>query len=331
MHGTVDGQQTVHRIVRIREYVLKQTTLADRVTLEGIGVHSGAPVRIVLHPADSNTGVSFLRTGLPCGRERIIDARWSHVGNTELCTVIGDATGASVGTIEHLMAALAGLGVDNVLIEIDGREVPILDGSAAFFVDAIDQVGIVSLGAWRKIVKVVKPVRVELGRSFAELRPNDRGFRMDVEIDFDCSVIGRQRRVIDVTPVTFRRELARARTFGFMRDVERLWKANLALGASLDNTIAIGDDRVINPEGLRYPDEFVRHKMLDAIGDLALAGSTLLGSYRAVCPGHKLNVMMLEALFADRSAYVLVDQRPRRDQGHAEVLAPAAAFAADRS
>jgi UDP-3-O-[3-hydroxymyristoyl] N-acetylglucosamine deacetylase len=311
---------------------LKQTTLADRISLEGIGVHSGAPVRITLHPAESHSGINFLRTGLPGGAERTIRARREAVGATELCTVIAEPTGASVSTIEHLMAALAGMGVDNALVEIDGPEVPIMDGSSAVFVDAIDQAGIEELGSARKIIRVLKPVRFEHGRSWAELLPRERGFGLDVEIDFPTPIIGRQRRVIDLTPATFRSEIARARTFGFMKDVEFLWKKNLALGASLENTVALGDDRVINPEGLRFPDEFVRHKILDAVGDLALAGAPLQATYRAYCPGHKINAMMLEHLFADKSAYAVVDApQPRRDIGRGEAVMAVAAFAADRT
>ncbi|MGL4240367.1 MAG: UDP-3-O-acyl-N-acetylglucosamine deacetylase [Beijerinckiaceae bacterium] len=311
---------------------MKQTTLADRISLDGIGVHSGAPVRITLHPSESNTGVSFLRTGLPGGQERVIRARREAVGATELCTVIGEPSGASVSTIEHLMAALWGMGVDNVTVEIDGPEVPIMDGSSAFFVDAIDQAGVEELSSARKVVKVLKPVRFEHGRSWAELTPRANGFGLDVEIDFPTPLIGRQRRVVELTPGNFRNDIARARTFGFMKDVEFLWKKNLALGASLENTVALGDDRIINPEGLRWPDEFVRHKILDAVGDLALAGAPLQGTYRAYCPGHKINAMMLEHLFADKSAFAIVDApQPRRDIGRGEAVVAVAAYAADRS
>jgi UDP-3-O-[3-hydroxymyristoyl] N-acetylglucosamine deacetylase len=285
---------------------------------------------MTLHPSDINTGICFLRTGLPGGRERLIEARAQHVAATELCTVIGDPTGAAVGTIEHLMAALVGLGIDNVLVEIDGAEVPIMDGSSAAFVDAIEQAGLLRQPASRRVVRVLKPVRVEHGRAFAELSPRSRGFSLDVEIEFPTAVIGRQRRVVDLTPESFRAELSRARTFGFMRDVEMLWKKNLALGASLENTIAIGDDCVVNPEGLRFPDEFVRHKMLDAVGDLALAGAALQGAYRAYCPGHKINAMVLAALLADRSAYMIEDVvTPRRVVPHAEIGEAAVAFAPD--
>jgi UDP-3-O-[3-hydroxymyristoyl] N-acetylglucosamine deacetylase len=312
---------------------LKQTTLSEAVSLEGIGVHSGAPVRIILHPAQANAGIVFLRTGLPDGVSRSIPARREAVGATELCTVIGEPSGASVSTIEHLMAALSGMGIDNVTVEIDGPEVPIMDGSSALFVDAIDQAGVDVSNAPRKILKVLKPVRFEHGTSWAELKPRDRGFAIDLEIDFPTPLIGRQRRKIEITPANFRNEISCARTFGFMKDVEYLWKKNLALGASLENTVALGDDRIINPEGLRFPDEFVRHKILDAVGDLALAGFALQATYTAYCPGHKINAMMLERLFADRSAYTIIeeDAAPRREMGRTDISYGVAAFAADRS
>jgi UDP-3-O-[3-hydroxymyristoyl] N-acetylglucosamine deacetylase len=242
--------------------------------------------------------------------------------------VIGDRDTGAVATIEHLMAALSGLGIDNVLVEIDGPEVPILDGSSAPFIDAVDQVGIAVQGATRRYLKVLKPVRVTQGKAFAELLPNDRAFRLDVEIDFPTPVIGRQRKVVDLSPSVFRREISRARTFGFMRDVEKLWSAGFALGASLENTVAIGDDGIMNPEGLRYADEFVRHKLLDAVGDLSLAGLPLLGTYRSYCGGHRMNFSVLEALFSNRSNYAIVDAVPRREPGYAELGSVAASVLA---
>ena len=294
----------------------RQTTLETQVALSGAGVHSNAPVTIILSPAEANTGIVFKRTGLAGRLPRVIEANWSRVSMTELCTMIGDTSRATVATVEHLMAAFLGLGIDNAIVEIDGPEVPIMDGSSAEFVEAIDQAGIEVLEAPRRYVKVLKPVRVEAGRSFCELRPNDRagnsGLRLDVEIDFDCAAIGRQKKALDLAPGNFRRELARARTFGFLSDVERLWKAGFALGASLENTVALREGRVLNAEGLRFPDEFVRHKMLDAVGDLALAGAHILGRFRSYCGGHKLNVAVLRALFADRSAFAFVEAAPRR-------------------
>jgi UDP-3-O-[3-hydroxymyristoyl] N-acetylglucosamine deacetylase len=274
----------------------RQTTLARDVELSGTGVHSGAPVSISLHPAESDVGFRFLVSR----RGRIvadIPADVRSVKNLTLCTVLGDETGVTVGTVEHLLAALRGLGIDNCYIEIDNREVPIMDGSSAAFVAAIEDAGTRELSEPRKFIKVLKPVRVQDGDCFGELTPGN-GFHLDVEIDFPTALIGRQRLALELTPASFRNELSRARTFGFMRDVEKLWKAGLALGASLDNTVALGDDKIINPEGLRHPQEFVRHKMLDAVGDLALAGAPILGTFKSVRGGHRLNAHVLQALFA---------------------------------
>jgi UDP-3-O-[3-hydroxymyristoyl] N-acetylglucosamine deacetylase len=286
----------------------RQTTLAREIQLTGTGVHSGAPVSLTLHPAEADTGLRFLVTK----RGRVISEIAAHVANVKnltLCTVIGDGAGTTVGTVEHLLAALRGLSIDNLYIEIDSKEVPIMDGSSAVFVDAIDRVGIRELPEPRKYIKVLKPVRVEEGGCWGELEPH-AGFRMDVEIDFSSPVIGRQRLQYEMSPGVFRHEISRARTFGFMSDVEKLWKAGLALGADLTNTVAIGEDKVMNKEGLRYPQEFVRHKMLDAVGDLALAGMPLLGAYRSYRGGHRLNSMVLQALFADASNWELA-QAPR--------------------
>jgi len=304
--------------------------LRERAIISGVGVHSAVPAQIVLQPADADSGVVFLRTGLPGGRERLLEARRSNVTQTSLCTVLGDATGASVGTVEHLLAALSGLQIDNALIEVDGPETPIMDGSAAAFVEAIDQAGVVHQSRPRRYLKVLKPVRVERDGAYAEFSPADHGFQLDVEIDFPSRAIGRQRRVFNVDAPTFRREIARARTFGFVGDVQRLWQAGFALGSSLENSVAIDGDEIINPEGLRYADEFVRHKALDAIGDLSLAGAPILGFYRTYRPGHKLNAMALEALFKDRSAYAFLEASPKPllpALGGARLPAAAAAFA----
>jgi UDP-3-O-[3-hydroxymyristoyl] N-acetylglucosamine deacetylase len=197
------------------------------------------------------------------------------------------------------------LSIDNCYIELDSREVPIMDGSAAAFVGAVDGVGIRELLKPRRFIKVLKPVRAEDGACWGELRPYS-GFRLDVEIDFDTPLIGKQRYALEMSSGAFRNELSRARTFGFMRDVECLWKAGLALGASLENTVALADDRIMNPEGLRYPQEFVRHKMLDAVGDLALAGAPILGAYQSLRGGHRLNANVLRALFDDPEAWTMV-------------------------
>ena len=309
----------------------RQTTIAGEILLTGTGVHSGAPVSLTLHPAEADTGIRFIVTK---DDDVVADipADFRSVANATLCTVLGHSSGASVATVEHLLAALRGLCVDNVYIEIDNCEVPIMDGSAAPFVQAIDEMGVRELDASRKFIKVLKPIRVEDGGCWGELLPHP-GFFLDVEIEFDTPLIGRQRMSVELNPGVFRQELSRARTFGFMRDVEKLWASGRALGASLENTVAIGDDRVINPEGLRYVNEFVRHKALDAIGDLALSGAPLLAAYRSKRGGHRLNSLMLRTLFADPFAWTIV-QAPRiRDMGRPEATfgVPAVHFAADRT
>lgn len=299
----------------------KQTTLRDHAAVFGVGVHSGLSATVTLHPADPDSGITFLRTAADDRPEREIKADVRAVTATEFATVLGDTSGPLCSTAEHLLAALRGLGVDNVVVEIDGAEVPIMDGSAAPFVAAIDQVGIVAQNAPRRCIEVLKPVRVIKGDGTGELRPYSHGFRVEAEIEFSNQLIGKQSFALDINPASFRRELSRARTFGFMRDVATLWKSGYALGASFENTLVVTDDRILNPTGLRYADEFVRHKVLDALGDLALAGAPLLGLYRTSKGGHRLNHAVLSALMADRTAWRLIDMpaaKPRI-RGHADV------------
>jgi UDP-3-O-[3-hydroxymyristoyl] N-acetylglucosamine deacetylase len=309
----------------------RQTTISREIELSGTGVHSGAPVSMLLHPAEADTGYRFLVSK----RGRIIaeiPADVRYVKNLTLCTVLGDDSGVTISTVEHLLAALRGLSVDNCYIEIDAREVPIMDGSAGAFVEAIDEVGIRELSQPRKFIKVLKPIRVQEGDCWGELSPHS-SFHLDVEIDFPTPLIGRQRMALELNSGVFRNEISRARTFGFMRDVENLWKAGLALGASLNNTIALADDRIMNAEGLRYPQEFVRHKLLDAVGDLALAGAPLLGMYRSVRGGHRLNAHVLQALLADREAWTTVRAPWVRETVPVEVSVgvPVASYAAERT
>jgi UDP-3-O-[3-hydroxymyristoyl] N-acetylglucosamine deacetylase len=283
-----------------------QTTIAAPVSLTGTGVHSGAPVSITFQPAEAGTGILFSRA-LADGSTSEYRAVSAHVGATDLCTVLGNSPARSIATIEHVMAALYALGIDNIVVETDGAEMPIMDGSSYPFIEAIDQVGIVNLGIKRRYIRVVKPVRIEAGASWSEFRPYD-GTRFEVEIEFTSPLIGRQSWKGDLTAEGFKRDLSRARTFGFMRDVERLWAAGYALGSSLENSVVISDDdTVVNVEGLRYKDEFVRHKTLDAVGDLALAGAQFIGCYRSYRGGHKMNANALKALLSDPSAYEVVE------------------------
>ena len=297
----------------------RQTTLGDQIAVSGVGVHSGVPVTLTLHPADADTGIVFIRSDEQ-GRDREVRADYRSVTATELATVLGDKVGLFCSTAEHVLAALRGLGVDNAYVELDGPEVPIMDGSAAPFVAAIDQAGVVAVNAPRRYIEVRKPIRITRGEGFGELRPYAHGFRVEIEIDFDNPLIGRQSIDTDIEPDNFRRELSRARTFGFMKDVSALWSAGKALGAGFENTVVMSESRVLNPEGLRYSDEFVRHNALDAVGDLALAGAPLLGVYRSLRGGHKLNHAVLTALMSDPTAWALVEAEPvRRIRGHADV------------
>ena len=285
---------------------------------------------MTLHPADADTGILFNVTCPKSGKSADLPANLNTVGATDLCTVLGEFGGVCAATIEHLMAALRALNVDNVIVEMDGLEVPVMDGSSAVFVDAIRSVGLVSLQASRCYIRVKKPVRVEMGTSWGEFVPYE-GTRYEVEIDFECPTIGRQSFHGDLTEDLFYSELSRARTFGFMKDVENLWAAGFALGSSLENSVVIGDDdKVINPEGLRYKDEFVRHKTLDAIGDLALAGAPIIGCYRSYRGGHKLNSLVLQKLLSDTDAFDFAQPARRRPRVmHGELVAVSApAYAA---
>jgi UDP-3-O-[3-hydroxymyristoyl] N-acetylglucosamine deacetylase len=297
----------------------RQTTLRSQATVTGVGVHSGSPVSLTIGPASVDAGFIFVRTGLE-GGDREVQATAASVISTEFATVLGDREGPLASTVEHVLAALRGMGVDNATIEIDGPEAPIMDGSAVAFVTAIEQAGVVSQSASRRFIQVMKPVQVVIGDAFGELRPHASGFRAEIEIDFTHPVIGRQKYALELSPEGFRREICRARTFGFMNEVARLWRAGFALGASYENSIVFDEERLLNPEGLRFADECARHKVLDVVGDLALAGLPMLGAYRSVRGGHKLNHAVLTALLADRTAWRVVEgETVRRPRTQAEI------------
>ena len=279
-----------------------QHTLAGPAVFAGVGLHTGQRVRAAILPAPADSGIVFLRTDVQ-GDGRI-EARAGNVSSTRLSTVIRNASGATVSTVEHLMAALYGLGIDNVLIELDGPEAPILDGSAEPFVSLIDRAGRRRQEALRQAIEILDPVEVLEGDKRAALVPA-RGFELSVEIDFASAAIGRQRLDIAVDETSFRAELAGSRTFGFLHEVEALRSAGLARGGALENAIVIDGDRVVNPEGLNRPDEFVRHKAVDAIGDLATLGRPLIGRYEGRCAGHALNNALARALLASPHAYRL--------------------------
>src|ERR1700676_1294311 len=278
--------------------IAPQRTLSSVAACRGIGLHCGQPVAMILRPAPADTGIVFRR--LDAGAE--IRARWTSTTHSALSTVLTNGEGIQVGTIEHLMAALSGSRIDNALIELDGPEVPIMDGSAAPFMLMIERAGIVPQDAVRRAFKVLKPVSVSANGASAALLP-EHGFSMSFEIDFDNPLIRRQDITLNFEPGTFEAELAPARTFGLLDDVSRLRAAGLALGGSLDNAVVVSGNRVLNDGGLRYADEFVRPKLLDALGDLYLAGAPIIGHFRGVRSGHALTRRLLAALFADEEAW----------------------------
>jgi UDP-3-O-[3-hydroxymyristoyl] N-acetylglucosamine deacetylase len=278
-----------------------QHTVAGPVIFAGVGVHTGAHVRVAVRPAAVDAGVSFVRTDLK-DIDNTIRVSAESVGQTRLGTVINNAAGATVSTIEHLMAAFCALGIDNVVVELDGPEVPILDGSAEVFIQFLDRAGRRRQEASRRYIEVLEPVEVVEGDKRAVLLPSDR-FEVAFEIAFDSAPIGRQRVDFEITEESFRKELADCRTFGFLKDVEALRAAGLARGASMENAVVLDGDRVLNPEGLRRPDEFVRHKALDAVGDLYVAGLPLLARFEGLYAGHGLNNLLVRALMARPQAW----------------------------
>jgi len=279
----------------------QQRTLKDAIRSTGIGLHTGRKVLMALRPAPPNTGIVFRRTDLDPSVD--IPARATNVTETTLGTTLS-AGDAGVSTVEHLMSALAGLGIDNLFVELTAGEVPIMDGSAGPFVFLIQSAGIELQNSPKRFVRVRRPVEVKDGEKWARFEPFE-GFRVNFEIEFDHPVFHRhaQRATMDFSTTSFLKEVSRARTFGFMRDMEYLRGRNLALGGTLDNAIVLDDYRILNEDGLRYEDEFVRHKILDAIGDLYLLGHSLIGEYTAYKSGHGLNNRLLRALLADEMAW----------------------------
>lgn len=281
--------------------------LKAAIACRGTGLHGGRDTLLRLTPALSGSGIVFHRTDL----DAMIPARHDFVVDTRLCTVLADPARpeARVGTVEHVMAALAGLGIDDALVEVDGPEIPILDGSSAEFVFLIQCAGIVETAGMRDSIEILRPVRVADGDSIAELHPARRGFdgfAMALDIDFPARAIGRQHFALDLTPSGFVEMLSRARTFTMKAEIDHLHQAGLALGGSLANAVVVDDDAVLNPEGLRYDDEFVRHKLLDVVGDLAMAGAPIIGGFAGRRTGHRVNNLLLRALFADPANYRLV-------------------------
>jgi len=282
-----------------------QTTIKSPVSLEGIGLHTGRPVKVRLCPAGAEYGIWFRRTDITDGPATIA-AHWSSVVPSELCTMIMNDSGVSVSTTEHLMAAIAGTGLHNLLVEIDGPEVPILDGSAAVFVRAIMARGIRRLDTPVRAIEILETVEVTRGDATAALEPA-RGLEIDFRIDFSDGAIGRQEMTLDMANGAFVHQLSDARTFCRRAEVEAMRERGLALGGSLDNAVVIDGERVLNPGGWRHDDEAVRHKMLDVVGDLALAGAPILGRFRGDRAGHATTRALLEALFARQEAFRMVE------------------------
>ncbi len=282
-----------------------QYTLKTTVTATDIGLHSGRDISMTLRPAPTGHGIVFVRSDV-ADKDNIVPALWSYVVDTQLCTVIGNEAGVTVGTIEHLMAALRGCGVDNVLIELDGAEVPVMDGSSMPFVRMIEDAGIVRQTSPRRAIRVLKEITVEQDGKRASLRPAHTSI-FGGAINFDHPEIGEQHYEVQLLNGNFKHDLADARTFGFLDEVEYMRSQGLALGGSLDNAIVLDRETVINSGGLRHKDEFIRHKLLDAVGDLYLAGGWILGAYDSARPGHAINNALLHALFADESAWEFVD------------------------
>ena len=282
-----------------------QNTIKARVSLQGVGLHSGKDIELSLIPAAEDTGIVFVRTDVN-DKNNIIPAKWDHVADTQLCSVIANEDGISVGTIEHLMSALRGMNVDNVRIELDGAEVLVMDGSAMPFVKLIEEAGVEAQSAPRKVIRILKDVTVEKDGKRVTLSPAE-GAVFGGEIEFDHPEIGAQNYEVQLLNGNFRHDIAEARTFGFLKEVEWMRSQGLALGGSLDNAIVLNDDGVMNPNGLRFDDEFIRHKLLDAIGDLYLAGAPIQGAYDGYKAGHEMNNLILHALFADESAYEIVE------------------------
>ncbi len=284
-----------------------QKTLKSDISITGVGLHSGKDINLVIKPAEAGAGITFIRTDVT-DKNNVIPALWSSVVNTQLCTVIGNNDGITVGTIEHLMSALRGCGVDNAVIELDGAEVPVMDGSAMPFVEKIDAIGTVDQNTPRKVIKVLKEVTLEKDGKRVTLTPFD-GSVFGGEIEFDHPSIGNQKFETQLLNGNFHHEIAQARTFGFLHEVEWMRSQGLAQGGSLENAIVLDKENgtVMNEEGLRFEDEFIRHKLLDAIGDLYLAGGQIIGAYDSVKAGHAINNEILHLLFSDDANYKIVE------------------------
>jgi len=286
---------------------VRQKTLKNSIGCSGVGLHTGAKVAIMISPAEVNSGILFKRTDIS-GGQSIIAGTWRNVVESKLCSAIANDSGVEIKTIEHLMAAFAGLGIDNALVEISGPEIPIMDGSAAPFVFLIECAGISEQNSPRGAIKILKPITVSEDHCEASLIPGD-GFSVAFDIHFNSPLVASQDHYVELTDGAFKAEISSARTFGFEHEVAALRAGGLLLGGSLDNAVVVSGERVLNDSGLRYGNEFVRHKILDSVGDLYLAGAPIIGHFRGSRSGHAMNHQLLEALFADVEAWAMVSER----------------------
>jgi len=306
-----------------------QRTLKNQVETRGVGLHSGAQVRLRLRPAAAGTGIRFVRTDLSAPVE--LPATVANIVDTRFATTLGTRVGGEmvkVGTVEHLLSAMAGLGVDNAYVDVDGPEVPVLDGSAAPLVFMIKGAGIRIQKAYKRFLVVRRPIEVREGEGFARIAPS-RSFKVSCSIDFEHPLIGRQSLDFEFSDRAYHREISKARTFGFLNEIEALKAAGLARGGSLDNAIVVDRFSILNSGGLRFPDEFVRHKVLDSIGDLALLGMPVIGHLKTHRPGHALNHRLTETLLASPSAFEILEVREEAELGRLGLRLPTLAFGAD--
>jgi UDP-3-O-[3-hydroxymyristoyl] N-acetylglucosamine deacetylase len=293
---------------RLPKRKIPQKTLKSSIGCAGVGLHSGARVSLKLHPAPANSGIVFKRVDLIGGGAEI-PARWPSVTDSRLCTVIADARGVSVATVEHLMAAFYGMGVDNALVELNGPEVPAMDGSAWPFMFLMECAGLADLDEPRQALRIRKPKSFVNGTKRVAFAPWTQGLRVDFEIDFKAAAIGRQSCAFGVDGEVFKSEISRARTFGLLSEVTALREAGLARGGSLDNAIVVDGERILNDDGLRHTDEFVRHKVLDVVGDLYLSGYPIIGHFTGHCSSHADTARLMRQVLADRSSWEIVELR----------------------
>jgi len=290
--------------------LIKQKTIRKEISFEGTAVHSGLKSKVKLLPAESNNGIVFVRKDK--NRKNIIKASWNNVSNTTLCTTISNKFGVTVSTIEHLMSAISALQIDNLKIEVSGPEIPILDGSSKIYFEKISDVGVVSQEKNKQFIKILKKVSVKNGTSIASLSPSKNNFNISYKLNYDHPLIKKENYSIDINENNYKNEIASARTFGFVEDYKKLKSDGRAKGASLNNCIVLNGKKILNKSGLRYKNEFVRHKVLDVIGDLHLSGYSILGHFKGEKSGHKINNELLKKVFSDKSSYKIISMSEAR-------------------